>query len=177
MSNGSKHHQSSLRITIQLRIANVYYRSSHPPSAARGRRVGVIEVITRQIGQRCGRRSANYERHSKFLVTSQTRPTLTHGVSWTLILRGGGRLSRIGARILVRGTSDKISKFLWSRVLQWRRQNFGSGGTFRKNVLTVYPRIMAHLRIVAQSEGTVDIQIVQSRIIAHSRIITAINNF
>ena len=42
----------------------------------------------------------------------------------------------------------------------------------------VYPRIMAHLRIVAQSEGTVDIQIVaQSRIIAHSRIITAINNF
>ena len=43
---------------------------------------------------------------------------------------------------------------------------------------TVYPRIMAHLRIVAQSEGTVDIQIVaQSRIIAHSRIITAINNF
>ena len=34
-----------------------------------------------------------------------------------------------GARILVRGTSDRIScPDLSSPVLQWRRQNFGSGG-------------------------------------------------
>ena len=44
-----------------------------PPSAARGRRVGVIAAITRQIdrdGRRRGRRAADDERHNAFLVTS-----------------------------------------------------------------------------------------------------------
>ena len=40
-----------------------------------------------------------------------------------------------GARILVRGRNIKrnfIHEFLSSPVLQWRRQNFGSGGTLAK---------------------------------------------
>ena len=46
---------------------------------------------------------------------------------------------RVGAMILVRGGNigkNFIYEFLSSPVLQWRRQNFGSGrGTFSTNVL------------------------------------------
>ena len=48
----------------------------------------------------------------------------------------GGGLSRGGARILVRGDIKQnfIHEFLSRFVLQWRRQNFGSGETFSQNV-------------------------------------------
>ena len=44
---------------------------------------------------------------------------------------------RGGARILVEGDIKQnfIHDFLSSPVLQWRRQNFGSGRGFSKNVL------------------------------------------
>ena len=48
------------------------------PSAACGRRIGVIAAITRQIGRmrptRVWRNAADYERHNAFPLTSQMRP-------------------------------------------------------------------------------------------------------
>ena len=58
------------------------------------------------------------------------------GVSWTLILGGGakqGRSQNFGSGGNIK--QSFINKFLSRLVLQWRRQNLGSGETFSKNVL------------------------------------------
>ena len=61
----------------------------------------------------------------------------TDRISWSFLDPNIWGLSRGGARILVRG-KHRTKFHTWiplSPVLQWRRQNFSSGGTLSKNVL------------------------------------------
>ena len=59
----------------------------------------------------------------------------THGVSWTLIFGGGAKQGRSQNFGSGKHQQNFIYEFLSRFVLQWRRQNFGSGETFSKNVL------------------------------------------